>query len=108
MTGPVAKIIQERLSTILAPSHLEIENESPNHGLSADAEKHFRVVIVSEFFDGQSRVDRHRRVHEILAQELKIHVHALSVQAWTPQEWRARGGQTFKSPQCLGGGKREN
>lgn len=100
-------VIREKLSSLLAPSHLEILNESHMHGLKPEAEKHFRVVAVSEAFDGLSRIDRHRSVHDILAEELKQHIHALSVQAFTPSEWREKQGATFNSPACLGGGKRE-
>lgn len=105
--GPMEKVVREKLSSLLSPSHLEIINESPQHGLPPEAEKHFKVVAVSEFFEGMSRIERHRRVHEILASELKAQIHALSVQAYTPAEWKARGEQTHASPACLGGGKRE-
>lgn len=104
--GPAQKVLQEKLSSILSPPHLELVNESPMHGLPASAEKHFRVVVVSEMFEGLARIDRHRRVHEILADDLKTQVHALSVQAFTPSEWRAKAGATHQSPDCLGGGKK--
>lgn len=100
-------MVREKLSSILAPSYLQITNESPRHGLSADAEKHFSVVVVSETFAGVSRVDRHRHVNTILADELRDHVHALSLQTFTPAEWRERGETTFGSPDCMGGGKRD-
>jgi BolA protein len=32
-------------------------------------------------------------------------VHALSIEALTPEQWTARGGQTLPSPPCLGGSK---
>ncbi len=100
--GPMEKVIREKLSGLLAPMVLDIDNESPKHGLPLEAEKHFRVVAVSEFFIGLSRLERHRRVHEILSEELKDQIHALSVQAFTPEEWRAREGQTHASPNCRG------
>ena len=99
--------LRTKLDLRLSPVHLEILNESPGHGLPASAEKHFRVLAVSAAFAGLSRVDRHRLVHDTVAEELREHVHALAVQAFTPEEWAARGGETFSSPACLGGGKRE-
>lgn len=105
--GPVEKVIREKLNSILSPSVLDITNESNMHGLPREAEKHFRVVAVSETFSGQSRVERHRLVTSVLADEMAGQVHALSLQAFTPQEWRERSGKTFESPECLGGGKRE-
>lgn len=105
--APIESSLREKLMNRLQPVHMELLNESPMHGLPASAEKHFRVVAVSEAFSGLSRVERHRLVMDTCAAELKAHVHALSVQAYTPEEWRAKGGQTFDSPECLGGGKRE-
>lgn len=105
--GPMEKVIREKLNSILSPSVLEIHNESPMHGLPAEAEKHFKVVAVSETFRGQSRVERHRLINTVLAEELAGGVHALSLQTFTPEEWREREGKTHDSPECLGGGKRE-
>lgn len=104
--GPTEQRLHDKLTRQLAPSYLELTNESPQHGLKPEAEKHFRVVAVSEMFEGLTRVERHRRVHDILDEDLKAQVHALSVQAFTPVEWSERQGKTFSSPQCLGGGKR--
>lgn len=99
--------IRTKLESRLQPTHLEILNESPGHGLPASAEKHFRVIAVAGCFAGLSRVERHRLVHDIVSEELRAHIHALSVQAFTPDEWSTRGGVTTPSPVCLGGGKRE-
>lgn len=97
--------IWDKLVLKFKPLHLEVTNESRNHGLPESAEKHFRVVVVSEAMANLSRVERHRAVNEALAQELQEHVHALSIQAFTPEEWEKKGGQTFASPPCLGGSK---
>src|SRR4051812_36885163 len=101
--GPFESTLHEKLIARLSPSHLEIANESPQHGLPESAEKHFRVVAVSEAFSGLSRIDRHRLVQDTVAEELRTHIHALSVQAFTPDEWK---GKSFDSPECLGGGKK--
>jgi BolA family transcriptional regulator, general stress-responsive regulator len=101
------KQIHVKLVQVFHPLELELINESPMHGLPESAEKHFRVVIVSSAFENLNRVERHRRVNDALAEELSTHVHALSIQAFTPEEWDKRSGKTFASPACLGGGKRE-
>ena len=103
----IESTLRMKLEAKLQPTHLELQNESPQHGLPLEAEKHFRVVAVSALFAGLSRIERHRLVHATVAQELKQHVHALSVQAYTPQEWALKSGETFSSPPCLGGSKRE-
>jgi BolA protein len=104
--GKIEALLKSKLENKLGPTHLEILNESPQHGLPKEAEKHFRVIAVSLEFTDRSRVERHRLVHDIVAEELRTHVHALSVQAFTPEEWSAKQGRTFESPECLGGGKR--
>jgi BolA protein len=85
--------------------HLEVENESHNHNVPKGSETHFKVLIVSDAFEGIGAIDRHRRVHAALADELKKGLHALTLRALTPAQWHAEGGSDFQSPPCLGGSK---
>lgn len=82
--------IRQKLHEALAPAELDVTDESARHaghaGARPEGETHFRVRIVSRAFEGLSRVARQRRVHEILADELRTHVHALSIEASTPDE----------------------
>lgn len=90
----VAARIRAKLTAALAPERLEIIDESHRHAGHAGArpggETHFRVEIVSAAFEGQPRLLRQRRVHEILSDELKSNIHALSLVTLTPAE-AARG-----------------
>lgn len=97
--------IQEKLSAALAPVHLDVENESRMHNVPAGSETHFKVVIVSDAFEGLGLVDRHRRVNAALADELKTGLHALTIRALTPAQWSVEGAAGFQSPPCLGGSK---
>jgi BolA protein len=97
--------IQEKLSAALAPVHLDVENESRMHNVPAGSETHFKVVIVSDAFEGLGLVDRHRRVNAALADELKTGLHALTIRALTPTQWSVEGAAGFQSPPCLGGSK---
>jgi BolA protein len=85
--------IKEKLLKAFSPQHLVIENDSHKHAGHAGAEQsrnrgetHFTVTIVAESFAGRSRIDRHRMVHEVLAEELAGPVHALVVRAKAPDE----------------------
>ncbi len=85
--------IEAALRAEFEPRHLEIEDESHRHrghAGAADGRGHFRVCVVSERFSGRSRVERHRMVYGALRDQLETDVHALAVQAWTPEEWDAR------------------
>jgi stress-induced morphogen len=102
---PIQDAIHDRLIQAFAPSVLEVINESGNHSVPAGSETHFKVVVVSEAFAGQSLVARHRAVNQALAQQLAGGVHALSIQALTAAQWSERGGVVPESPPCLGGSK---
>ena len=98
----VQKRIDAKLRRGFAPSHLELINESGMHNVPPGSESHFRVVLVSESFQGKSRVQRHQSVYRTLAAELDGPVHALGLQTFTPGEWEEEQGK-LDSPPCLGG-----
>jgi BolA protein len=102
-----ADAIRSRLETELAPSVLDVINESHQHSVPQGSETHFKVVVVSAAFDGLPQLARHRRVYALLEGELKDGLHALTVTARTPTEWSAPGGSVpLTSPACMGGSKR--
>ncbi len=86
----VAETIKSKLEAAFSPVSLVIEDESHRHaghaGSRAEGETHFRVAIVSPVFAGLGRVERQRRVHAVLAEELKARVHALSLSLSAPDE----------------------
>jgi BolA protein len=90
----VADSIRQKLTAAFAPQSLEVVDESHRHAGHAGAtrddgsqgETHFHVRLVTAAFDGVSRVERQRRVHAVLADELKGPVHALSLSLLTPPE----------------------
>jgi BolA protein len=86
----MAERITKNLQNSLAPSRLEVIDESHQHqghgGWREGGETHFRVVIVSDAFTGKSRLDRHRLVNAALVQELADRVHALAIVAKAPGE----------------------
>ncbi len=104
----VQQSIQTKIATALAPSHLEVVNESHMHAVPPGSESHFRVVVVSDRFEGQPLVRRQQTVNQILEQEFEDGLHALSMQTLTGAEWTRRGGQTRASPACHGGGKADS
>ena len=105
--GPVVRverIIVEKIEKGLAPIRLEIKNESGMHSVPRGSETHFKVLVVSSAFGGVGPVDRHRRVNDLLQEEFRTGLHALSLRALTPEEWE-REPAPFESPPCLGGSK---
>ena len=97
------EVIEKKITQSLAPSHLEVINESHMHNVPPGSESHFKLVVVSEVFLDKSRIQRHQAVNGILAAELKGVVHALSMEVHTVEEWVRRQGRTLESPLCRGG-----
>lgn len=100
--------IEAKLRAALAPSHLQVVNESHMHSVPPGSESHFKVVVVSERFAGMPRVRRHQTVNEVLRDDLAARIHALSLRTLTAAEWTAQGGQTLDSPPCHGGSKHDH
>jgi BolA protein len=90
----VTAAIREKLTTAFAPVALDIEDQSARHAGHAGAtrgdgsrgETHFHVRLVSAAFQGLSRVERQRRVHAALKDELAGPVHALTLTLLAPPE----------------------
>jgi BolA protein len=90
----VADSIRQKLTAAFSPQSLDVVDESHRHAGHAGAtrddgsqgETHFHVRLVTTAFAGVSRVERQRRVHAVLADELKGPVHALSLTLLAPAE----------------------
>lgn len=98
--GPIETKIFDKLTKTLEPKLIEIVNDSAKHsshggvkdfydkmgeGYEGPAESHFSIKIVSDKFDGQSRLNRQRLVLGIISDEMKV-VHALALKTLTPDE----------------------
>ena len=88
-TGITAAALQQRLAELLAPTHLEVIDESAAHAGHAGADgtgsgTHFRVRITSPMFAGRSRVARHRLVYDALRDFVDRGLHALAIEASDP------------------------
>ena len=86
---PVEQAMRERLAA-LRPSTLDLRDESGQHAGHAGARpsggSHWRLTIVSEAFRGQSAVARHRMVYEALGDLMKRDIHALRIEAFSPEQ----------------------
>ncbi len=81
--------IRECLAAALAPVGLDVEDESHRHVGHAgarDGRGHFRVRVVSDAFRGQAPLARHRAVYAALGELMQTDIHALAIDARTPEE----------------------
>jgi BolA protein len=91
--------IEVALRRDLEPTFLEVTNESHQHSVKPGSETHFKLVVVSAAFEGQSRVARQRLIHRSLAAELSSGLHALTSSTFTAAEWAA-SPEVPASPEC--------
>ena len=80
--------IDARLRAALAPSAIEVQDDSHLHAGHAGASegRHYTVRLISARFTGLSRVARHRLVYDSLGPLAAQGVHALAIVAKAPDE----------------------
>lgn len=94
----IQSTIEDKLQQAFSPERIEVINESHLHAghnhagsdhhsaFDGSGETHFRVRVVSPSFAGMSRIERHRAVNTLLADELEAGVHALAIEPAAPGE----------------------
>jgi BolA family transcriptional regulator, general stress-responsive regulator len=94
MTVSLRERMELKLKDAFAGSEAQVIDESHKHaghlvhegGAPHGGGTHFRVRIVSPDFAGKSRIERHRAVNALFAEEFAAGVHALAVDARAPGE----------------------
>jgi BolA protein len=82
-------MIRDILEAEFSPTELLIKDQShlhAGHEGAQDGRGHFDVTVVSDRFEGQNRIQRHRMVYDALTQLLATDIHALRIKAFTPAE----------------------
>ena len=73
--------LEQLIGTGLACSHLQVQGDG----------RHWYAVVVSEAFAGLRPIARHQKVYATMGERMKTdEVHALSIKAFTPEEWAAQ------------------
>jgi BolA protein len=86
--SPLVAAIRAALARELAPTSIEIFDDSAQHAGHAGAREggHFRVNLVAGAFRGRSQLERHRLVYAAVAPLMGQGIHALNIIAQTPEE----------------------
>lgn len=85
--------IREAVERGLAATHVEVIDHSAEHAGHPGAAAgggHFEVLVVSEQFEGLSRLAAQRLVYQALGQLMTSDIHAVSMHTLTPEQWHAR------------------
>ena len=89
MTDDRMAALRARLTEALAPTEIEIIDESARHAGHAGAASgggHYILRIVSAAFTGKKPLERHRLVYDAVGDMMHSEIHALSIQASSPDE----------------------
>ena len=88
MTSRIDRI-RDSLEQAFKPELLEITDDSAKHaghaGAAPGGETHYTVEIISEAFEGLSRIQLQRSINMVLAPEFESGLHALSLKASAPK-----------------------
>jgi BolA protein len=82
-------VLRERIVAALAPTRLDIVDEShlhAGHAGARDGGGHYRMTIVAPGFAGKRTMERHRLVYDAAGDLMKRQIHALSITAKAPEE----------------------
>ena len=82
--------IRCRLQTALSPESLQVEDEGHlhiGHEGAKDGRGHFRVLVVSDQFQGKTLIARHRLIYQAMGDLMQTDIHALAIDAYTPDEF---------------------
>ena len=76
-TVPTADDLKQRIEAAMPGADVQVED------LTGGGD-HFRAEIVSDRFDGLSRIDQHKLVYDVFGAEIGGPIHALSLKTSTP------------------------
>ena len=82
--------IRARLQAALSPESLQVQDEGHmhvGHEGAKDGRGHFRVLVVSDHFRGKTLIQRHRLIYQAMGDLMQTDIHALAIDAWTPDEF---------------------
>ena len=84
------------MAPIMNPDQIQEMIESHLRDCSAtvtsDDNTHFEAVVISSEFAGKRPLTRHQMIYAALGDRMGGDIHALSIQAFTPEEWQAQSG----------------
>ena len=90
----------ERIQAEFQPHFATVENESHMHSSGRGADSHFKLVIVSDAFEGMRKVQRSPKLYQLFADDLKNGIHALALHLYTKSEWESLG-EAFQNHQIV-------
>jgi BolA family transcriptional regulator, general stress-responsive regulator len=83
--------IESAIKAFFNPEHVELIDQShrhAGHAGAADGRGHFDLLVVSSAFAGKLPLARHRLIYAAVGELMQTDIHALSIKAFTPEEYK--------------------
>ena len=90
MKSKLAQTIMEKLHASYISVTDDSHHHAGHHGINQVGNTHFSMIIVSKRFEGQSSLQRHRCVNQMVAPFYENGLHALKLTTKTPGEWNGK------------------
>jgi stress-induced morphogen len=88
---PSAQELKHRIESALPGAQVEVED------LTGGGD-HFRAEVVSDRFDGLTRIEQHKLVYDVFGDEIGGPIHALSIKTTSPSDGRGLGHSAEPPP----------
>lgn len=75
-----AKQVEELINAGLSNARVQVESGDGSH---------FEALVIAAEFDGLGKIQRHQLVYGTLGERVGREIHALSIRAFSPDEWEA-------------------
>lgn len=100
----IKKLLKDKIVAFFQPVFLSIENESHKHASQRKnkTESHFKVIVVSNKFEGIRQIERHRLIYQLTDNMFNNEIQALALHTYTETEWNTKQHASLDSPKCLG------
>jgi BolA family transcriptional regulator, general stress-responsive regulator len=93
-TNVRVNLLTQRLQEALAPENLTVIDDSAAHAGHSGAQEsgggHFSIEVTSSMFNDKSAIERHRMIYVALGDAMGTAIHAVSINALTPEEATAQ------------------
>jgi acid stress-induced BolA-like protein IbaG/YrbA len=71
---------------------IEAGFENADVRVSSDDNTHYEALVVADEFAGKRPLARHQLIYKTLGSLMGNEIHALSIRAFTPEEWQQQAG----------------
>nr|BET44471.1 MAG: BolA family transcriptional regulator [Candidatus Aschnera chinzeii] len=93
----IDEIIKKKIEKIFVPFYLSIINESNLHRFNNNNNSHYKIILVTDYFNSMPLIERHKKIYISLSNEMTHIIHALSIQAYTINEWKSNKNKKIYS-----------